>query len=484
MATFEVTTSNDSGTGSLREAIALANASPGRDDINVQTDVELISEINITESVNIGTLFGATITQTGNSRIFYIQDGDTQKQTDVDLFRLGLTGGSAFIGGAIISYENLTITDSVLYNNSAVETGAAVYVVDAQLTVERTQIYDNEITSTTATDGQDLFVLDGELEIINSVTEDTPPEEFEAEETISLSDDGDFIVGEDDLDILNGSLGDDTILGGQGLNLIAGDSGNDNLLGGSDRDLIRGNAGDDTLNGLNGDDNLRGDAGADILNGGAGDDILDGGAGDDNLSGGTDNDLLQDTSGDNLIFGNEGNDFLIGGEDTDYLNGGSGNDDLSGSAGDDTLAGEGGNDTLYGDQGRDILIGSGGDDFINAGSSDDLAHGGSGNDIVYGGSGNDILHGDQGNDILNGNQGDNFLIGGDGEDVFNLIIQGNSVVADFELGTDQLQLSQISYSELEITGDFNSYLNYQGSQIAMLMGVDPTALSAENFIDS
>ncbi|MEL6500773.1 MAG: hypothetical protein AAFQ23_05135, partial [Cyanobacteria bacterium J06623_1] len=102
---------------------------------------------------------------------------------------------------------------------------------------------------------------------------------------------------------------------------------------------------------------------------------------------------------------------------------------------------------------------------------------------LYGDSGNDTLHGDAGNDILHGDAGENFLIGGDGSDLFDLSIEGNSVIADFEVGIDQLQLSQGSPSELDITGDFNSYLSYEGTQIAMLMGVNPAELNADSFAE-
>ena len=179
MATFNVTNSNDSGEGSLREAIALANSTPGTDDVFVQTDVELNSAIEITESVNIGTPGGATITQTNSDRIFYIQDGDTETKADVSLYRLNLTGGNGFIGGAIISYENLSITDSSLYNNSAVATGAAVYVANSDLTLERTEVYDNEITSEPGVSDRDLFVLDGELSILNPGSESESESELE-----------------------------------------------------------------------------------------------------------------------------------------------------------------------------------------------------------------------------------------------------------------------------------------------------------------
>ena len=483
MATFNVINSNDSGAGSLREAVKLANASPGKDDIFIQTDVDLKSEINITESVNIGTPFGATIAQTGDSRIFNINDGDTEQKSEVNLYRLGLTGGNANLGGAIISYEDLNITDSSLYNNSAKTNGAAVYVMGANLEVERSKVYDNQITSTEAS-GQDLYVSDGTSEVVNSTlktVEESVVEEDSTEGEIQSGDD--FIVGEEDNDALVSGAGDDTILGGDGTNSLIGMAGNDNLQGGSDGDFISGSDGDDTIDGLGGDDYLNGNGGNDVLYGGAGVDFLDGGAGDDNLNGGSNSDIIQDSSGNNIIFGNEQSDRLIGGEDTDYLNGGAGDDNIYGGKGNDTLAGETGDDTLNGAAGNDTLLGAEGNDLIRGAGGNDVIHGHGGNDYLIGSTEDDILHGDEGNDTLSGDRGNNFLIGGNGNDVFNLIVGGNSVVADFELGTDRLQLSQISYSDLNVTGDKNSILNYQGTQIGMVMGVNPAELTQDSFVE-
>ena len=92
MDTLQVTSGNDSGSGSLRKAINTANASPGKDDIFVEVDVTLKKAINITDSVNIGTPYGASITQTGNARIFDIDDFTNKNNLDVSLFRLYLNG--------------------------------------------------------------------------------------------------------------------------------------------------------------------------------------------------------------------------------------------------------------------------------------------------------------------------------------------------------------------------------------------------------
>jgi Ca2+-binding RTX toxin-like protein len=58
--------------------------------------------------------------------------------------------------------------------------------------------------------------------------------------------------------------------------------------GDDDINRIAGSAGDDTIYGLGGDDTLAGFAGNDILEGGSGADLLLGGTGDDTLTGGPD----------------------------------------------------------------------------------------------------------------------------------------------------------------------------------------------------
>ncbi|MEL6927533.1 MAG: calcium-binding protein [Cyanobacteria bacterium J06600_6] len=506
MATFNVTNSGDSGAGTLREAIELANANSGIDEIFIQTDVQLNSEIKITDSVNIGTPYGATITQLEDARIFNLDDGNTEQKSEVSLYRLNLTGGNAQLGGAITSSENLSITDSFLYDNSAADNGAAVYVLGADLTVERSKFENNQITSIEEEQDLDLYVFNGRLEVINSTLDtieaptadeaemDQAPSELEVEvtedsesETITaetdMQSDDSFVVGDDSNDTLSGGSGDDTILGGDGANSLEGKAGDDNLLGGNDGDLVSGSDGDDTINGSDGNDSLNGNDGNDIINGGAGVDLIDGGAGDDNLNGGLGSDFIQDSSGSNIIFGNEDSDRLIGGQDTDYLSGGAGDDDIYGGDGNDTLTGESGDDTLDGGAGNDTLLGSDGNDLIRGASGDDIIHGHDGDDYLLGSPGNDILHGDEGNDTLSGDEGDNFLIGGDGSDLFNLIVGGNSVIADFELGTDKLQLSQITYGDLDITGATNSVLDYQGTQIGMVMGISPAELTQDSFIE-
>ncbi|MFO1056662.1 MAG: right-handed parallel beta-helix repeat-containing protein [Dongiaceae bacterium] len=99
---------------------------------------------------------------------------------------------------------------------------------------------------------------------------------------------------------------------------------------------------------------------------------------------------------------------LVGGNQDQLLYGGTGND---------TLSGGGKIDLLFGDAGNDTLSGAAGADFL------------------YGGAGNDRLSGGTGNDYLKGNAGsDTFVFGEAGS--------GHDTVADFQPGTDHLEIKQ------------------------------------------
>lgn len=440
MTTYNVTNSNNSGIGSLREAIISANANPGNDDIFVQVDVELTSAIEIADSVNIGTPYGATITQTEGDRIFNINDNNDDLDIEVSLFRLNLTGGnSEASGGAILSHENLSITDSQIYNNIAAQNGAAIYAEGGLLTIERSQIYDNQIARDGTTTEGGIYMIDGDLKTANLSPEPIVEEPVNA--TAEPEKSGEFLVGT------------------------------------AEGDRLTGGEGNDTINGFKGDDNLSGDLGNDILDGGNGGDILDGGEGDDNLDGGIGNDLLRDNSGNNTLYGKQGSDRLFGGIDSDLLNGGTGSDILYSGHGNDTLKGEAGNDTLFGSTGEDTLYGGAGNDLLHGSFDNDTLYGGGGNDYLMGAAENDRLEGGNGNDTLVGGQGENYYLGGEGKDVFNLSIEGSNLIADFELAVDKLQLSQISYGELDITGEVDSYISYQGSEIAVLSNINPAELT-------
>ncbi|MGE0758676.1 MAG: choice-of-anchor Q domain-containing protein [Pirellulaceae bacterium] len=131
LATFVVTSGDDSGSGSLREAVALANADAAHDTIEFAgvTDVSLTSgQLELNSDVTIAGPDGGTVTiarstavGTPEFRIF-----QTGLGTTVELANLTLTGGRADFGGGVRSSGPLTITSCVLTGNSALMDGGAV----------------------------------------------------------------------------------------------------------------------------------------------------------------------------------------------------------------------------------------------------------------------------------------------------------------------------------------------------------------------
>ena len=235
----------------------------------------------------------------------------------------------------------------------------------------------------------------------------------------------DTFIGTDFIDIIDGEEGDDNIRGGGDNDTILGQDGNDTIFGEDGDDTIVGDQGDDLIFGGNDNDTLTGGDGADDLRGQAGDDHIDGGVGDDDLHAGTGNDVLiggdgaDDLfggSGDNTLDAGDGNDLVLGRAGDDTITGGAGNDQLRGDEGNDDIDGGDGDDLVFGGSGVDQIDGGLGEDQINGEEGDDTITGGSGDDRIFGGTGTDHLSGDQGNDRLSGEEGDDTLLGGLGLD--------------------------------------------------------------------
>jgi Ca2+-binding RTX toxin-like protein len=237
-----------------------------------------------------------------------------------------------------------------------------------------------------------------------------------------------------------GGDGHDLLVGDAQINILNGGNGNDNIYGGAGNDILLGGIGNDIL---------RGDAGADIINGGEGSDRTDyttstvgvtvnlanGTASDgdtlisiENIYGSAHNDALVGSDAANVLYGYNGDDQLFGLGGNDNLNGQAGDDALHGGDGIDIVSGGDGNDGLFGDAGNDRLIGGNGNDFLDGGLGNDTLLDDAGNDQLYGGAGNDIFTLGAGNDY--------FSLGAGDDRVMFVTGNGNDTIGDFHNGHD------------------------------------------------
>jgi hypothetical protein len=149
---FFVTNTNDSGAGSLRQAVIDANnqVSPSPDTILFQTSGTIVltsGEILIDDPVNITGPGSGKLIISGNnaSRIFYIGN-DALTSIHVGLSGMTLVGGNAFNGsGGAIATENedLQLTDVVVSGNRAQRGGGIMIGIDGRLTMDRSVVTGN-----------------------------------------------------------------------------------------------------------------------------------------------------------------------------------------------------------------------------------------------------------------------------------------------------------------------------------------------------
>jgi len=127
-ATILVTNNDDSGPGSLRQAIEAANASAGTDVIEfevVGTIVLTAGKLTITDDLTISGPGISDLTVSGNdsSRVFELADGVVTELagmtiSDGYVFE-DIAGLNLFIGGGILNFGDLTLTDVAVIRNTA-----------------------------------------------------------------------------------------------------------------------------------------------------------------------------------------------------------------------------------------------------------------------------------------------------------------------------------------------------------------------------
>ena len=238
---------------------------------------------------------------------------------------------------------------------------------------------------------------------------------------------------------------------------LDGTAGNDRLKGTMWGDLGIGGLGDDRILGLAGDDNLAGQGGSDTLVGGVGQDTLRGGQGEDSLLGGDEQDVLRGQAGEDTLRGGAGNDNAKGGGGGDLVRGEGGNDFLTGGTESDNLQGGPGQDRLFGNRDNDLLFGDAGDDVLKGGGGDDVLNGGRGNDFHKGGTGADVFD-------------------------FNGSSFGSDRVVDFEDGIDLIQMTGLSFAELDIeSAAFGTRVQSSAGEV-LLLGVDRAQIDESDFL--
>ena len=150
-----------------------------------------------------------------------------------------------------------------------------------------------------------------------------------------------------------------------------------------------------------------------------------------------------------------------------------------------------GNDLMTIDKSNQLVFAGGGDDLIDAIASlgNNRLDGGKGNDTFILGQG-DMMFGEDGNDrFFAKSSGGNVLTGGKGADQFWIaaseIPQETNTITDFKIGEDVIGIAGSG-------GDFNNLtftqqnqdlsIGFDGSNLAVLEGIQASSLNADNFV--
>lgn len=151
-ATIIVTNLNDSGAGSLRDAVDQANMGAGTDTIkfakSAQGTIVLGSDIDITDSLVIAGPGASKVSISGNntSRAFNIDDG-TADLISVSISGLRFVNGNDSVGGAILSNENLTLNKTEFLFNSSAGRGGAIASTAGDTIIQSSKFTNNTATN-------------------------------------------------------------------------------------------------------------------------------------------------------------------------------------------------------------------------------------------------------------------------------------------------------------------------------------------------
>lgn len=129
-ATILVTNTNDSGVGSLRDAITQANASAGADTITFSVTGTIVRSStlpSIADNLTIDGPGAPSLTISGNNAVgvIFVDTGVTLNLWKVTIANGMVTGDPGAGGGLYNNGGTVTISNTTFYSNSASNGGAA-----------------------------------------------------------------------------------------------------------------------------------------------------------------------------------------------------------------------------------------------------------------------------------------------------------------------------------------------------------------------
>ncbi|CAN5392064.1 hypothetical protein BH11PLA2_BH11PLA2_23420 [soil metagenome] len=154
---FVVTNINNSGSGSLRQAVLDSNADAGPNGISFDPTVFATAktitltsgEVAITDSVTIlGPTVGVTVSGNNAGRIFNIAAPGVLTVAIADVaFSAGNVGAGQSGGALLIADETVTLSRSTFTGNNASVSGGAIRLNGGKLTIESSSLFNNSSNS-------------------------------------------------------------------------------------------------------------------------------------------------------------------------------------------------------------------------------------------------------------------------------------------------------------------------------------------------